>query len=194
MVIFRIDQEFRRQRTIKIDIGEMIAAGDHLVADLEGIVQIPLLLGCLLVFLDSAHLRFDLIHTLADTGGILDHRFELVGIAAQREEGNVVILRIVDFEPGDADRHDDVGDCVRFREHVLDLLAGFDVPVRNVVLLHHLLVLVPGCPFLLGDLAFTDVLHDIEGSLGRHAVFDQADHDIVTAADDRLQFYDVRVD
>ena len=68
------------------------------------------------------------------------------------------------LEPGNAERHHDISDRVRLREHILDLLAGIDVPFRNVLLVH-------GGLHLLGQtLALSDGLHRLERQLGLDAL------------------------
>ena len=64
-------------------------------------------------------------------------------------------------------------------EHILYLLAGVDVPVGHVLLLHG------GDPVILQALALPDALHDGEGQAGLHPHLDQVDHDIVTGTDGR---------
>ena len=66
---------------------------------------------------------------------------------------------------------------MRFREHVLDPLAGFDVPVRHLMLPHLALLLRSE------TLALAHRLHDLEGMLGLHAPVDEVQHDVVTGAD-----------
>ena len=66
-------------------------------------------------------------------------------------------------------------------EHILDLAAGLDVPVRHLVLPHGFLP--AGLEAALGHLAFTDRLHDIKGHLGLQPLAQQVEHDAVTAAD-----------
>ena len=69
-----------------------------------------------------------------------------------------------------------------FREHILDLPAGFDVPVRDLVLPHGFFP--AGLEAALGHLALTDGLHDIESHLRFQPLAEQVEHDAVTAADD----------
>ena len=64
---------------------------------------------------------------------------------------------MIDLEPGDSHCHDAIGNGVGLREHVLDLLAGIDVPLRHIVSEHL-------CLFLFRQaLALTDMFHDGKG-------------------------------
>ena len=80
------------------------------------------------------------------------------------------------LEPGDAEGHHHIGHRVGLGEQVGDLLTGADVPVGHPVLLHLLLRPFGEAP------ALSHRLHDLEGALGVHALGDQKQHDVVTAA------------
>ena len=81
------------------------------------------------------------------------------------------------FAVGDAQSHHDVGSCVRTGEHVLDLEAGINIPLRDIGGPHGLL-------HLRGQtLALSDRLHGLEGQGLVHALGDQIGHDIVAGAD-----------
>ena len=69
---------------------------------------------------------------------------------------------------------------MRLREHVLDLLTGPDIPVRNPVLRHLLF------PLRLQSLALTDRLHDRKRKTFLKSLLDQIDHDIITRTDRSL--------
>ena len=65
------------------------------------------------------------------------------------------------------------------REHVLDLLAGLYVPVRNIVLPHQIFAVPPSAP-----LPFTHLLHDCERSPCSGMPFStQIVHDVVSGRD-----------
>ncbi len=67
------------------------------------------------------------------------------------------------------------------REHVLDLLAGIDIPLGHIVSQH---ILTPG---ILQRLMLTGGLHDGEGLSRIHAHMHQIDHDIISTTDGILQ-------
>ena len=68
-------------------------------------------------------------------------------------------------------------------EHVLDLLAGPDIPVRNAVVYHVFLPVRPVLLFAAGYLTFSNSLHDLEGFRLIKSLLDKVDHDIVTTTD-----------
>ena len=96
---------------------------------------------------------------------------------ADREESRIIGQRFIDLIPGDSPRHHDIGRGVGFRKHVFDLLAGFDVPFRHIMLSHLLL------PLGSQAFPFPDLLHDHERHLRVKSLADQVNHDVVTAAD-----------
>ena len=83
----------------------------------------------------------------------------------------------MDLIPGNADGHHDVGNGMRLREHVLDLLARINVPVRHIMGPHI------GFLFLRQAFALTDMFHDVEGIDRLQLLFQKVGHDIVTARD-----------
>ena len=66
------------------------------------------------------------------------------------------------------------------REHVFDLFAGPDIPVRHAVGCHLLL------PLRLQALALSHPLHDGEGQSLLQAPADQVDHDVISGTDGSL--------
>ena len=84
---------------------------------------------------------------------------------------------MVDLEPGNPEGHHAVGHGVGLGEEILDLLAGADIPVRHTGSNHFLLRTWRQA------LALTDRLHNLKGTLIRHAAGDQVDHDVITSAD-----------
>ena len=68
---------------------------------------------------------------------------------------------------------------MRLREHVTDLLAGPDIPVRHALGGHGLF------PFRLQAFSLTDALHDRKRQGALHPFVDQVDHDIITGTDRR---------
>ena len=103
-------------------------------------------------------------------------------IAAHGEVNGIELCRAVELEPHQPDGAHQVGHSVGLGEHILDLAAGLDVPVRHLVLPHGFLP--AGLEAALGHLALTDRLHDIKGHLGLQPLAQQVEHDAVTAADD----------
>ena len=61
------------------------------------------------------------------------------------------------------------------REHVFNLIAGIDVPVGNIVLLHRRNLLLVEV-----FLSLTDNFHDFERSLVLNALQNQIVHDVVS--------------
>ena len=67
-------------------------------------------------------------------------------------------------------------------EHILDLAAALNIPVRHIVLPHGLFPAI--FKAALGHLTLTDSLHDVERHLGLQPLAEQVEHDAVTAAND----------
>ena len=82
--------------------------------------------------------------------------------------------------PAETKGSDHIGSGMRLREHVFDLEAGINVPVRNAVVSHGLDMFIR--EQLLG-VAFTHDLHDLEGHLIRNALGDEVGHNAVTCSD-----------
>ena len=72
---------------------------------------------------------------------------------------------------------------MRLREHVLDLLAGPDIPVRYIVVKHVLLPLRPLITLSFRNDTFSHILHDLKGLLRFQSHTDQIRHDIISCAD-----------
>ena len=123
-----------------------------------------------LLALDLSHLRLAGVHPPTHAGGV-------EGLGPDGEIGGVEGQRFMDLEPGNAERHHHVGHRMGFGEEIFDLLAGADVPLRHPRGDHFLLRTVGQAP------ALPHRLHDLEGTLFRHAAGDQEEHDIVAAAD-----------
>ena len=68
-------------------------------------------------------------------------------------------------------------------EHVLDPLAGPDVPVGNIMLLHLLLPFLPACALFLCDLSLSDILHDLECMRALDSHLYKIGHDIISCTD-----------
>ena len=64
-----------------------------------------------------------------------------------------------------------------FREHVADLLARPDIPVRHALSCHGLF------PLWLQAFSLTHALHDRKRQRTFHAFVDQIDHDIIPGTD-----------
>ena len=63
------------------------------------------------------------------------------------------------------------------REHVLDQLAGPDIPVRNIMVFHGL------DPFVTETFSFTDTLHDGKCQAAFHPFSNKVDHNIISRTD-----------
>ena len=99
-------------------------------------------------------------------------------VALDREIGGVEGKWVVHLAVGDPGGVQNVSHGVGLREHVFDLLAGINVPVRDLDLAHGLLVLG------LQAFALSYALHDLEGVEGLHASPLQIEHDVISGADD----------
>lgn len=101
--------------------------------------------------------RVVILHCRFDRVLIFCHREQIKVRGTDSEIGGVVIQWMMHFEISDAQRHHDVGTGMGFREHVLDFLAGLQIPFRHIVL--------PHCRFkILGQsFTFTHRFHDLEG-------------------------------
>ena len=67
------------------------------------------------------------------------------------------------------------------REHVLNTLTGFNIPVRHIARLHI------GNHTVVETLSLTHALHDLEGTLILDTHTDQICHNIITGTDCRRQ-------
>ena len=66
-----------------------------------------------------------------------------------------------------------------FREHIFDLFAGPEIPVRHLMFLHDFLII--RCQAL----PFTDTFHNLERLFGFNPFVDQIDHNIISCTDSR---------
>ena len=80
--------------------------------------------------------------------------------AANGKVHSIEDSRMVHLEPHQADGRHQVGNSVSLGEHILDLAAGFDVPIRHIMLLHGFFP--AGLKAALGHLAFTHGLHNVK--------------------------------
>ena len=81
------------------------------------------------------------------------------------------------FIPGDTVGHHNVGRRMGLREHILDQLAGPDIPVRNIMIFHSL------DPFVTETFSFTDTLHDGKCQTAFHPFSNKVDHNIISRTD-----------
>ena len=94
----------------------------------------------------------------------------------------------MDFEPCAADTVCNIGDCMSFREHVGDLLTGFNIPFRDIVILHDLnefsfLIIASR----LSEITFSGEFHNSEGiGIVNAITIVKNCHNIVTAGNDIL--------
>ena len=161
----------------QFDGQELIAAHQHLVDELQRNEDV-FVLGVFL-FLQAA---LDLVHVGAGHCGTAHSGFVVDVVAAHCEVDRIKRLGTIDLEPHQPDGRHQIGHRMGFREHILDLPAGLDVPVRDFVFPHGFFP--AGLEAALGHLALTDSLHDIEGHLRFQPLAEQVEHDAVTAADD----------
>ena len=69
------------------------------------------------------------------------------------------------------------------REHVFNLFAGPDIPIRHVMLSHILLKVRPLLTFPFCNRSFTDTFHDRKGFLTVHPIINEIRHNIITRTD-----------
>ena len=124
------------------------------------------------------HILIDVVAELVDTAA---HLIVVEAVRTDTVVCRVVLDRIEYLTVGDTPRHHDIGGGMGLREHVLDLLAGIDVPLRNTVIEHVL------APLVLQALVLSGELHDGEGLTRVHALMHEVDHDIISTADRLLQ-------
>ena len=84
------------------------------------------------------------------------------------------------FVPAQANCRDNVGCCVRFREHVLDFKAGINVPLRHIVFLHRLDMFFGQ---QLMRLTLSHDFHDFKGHGRVQTMINQIEHDTVSGTD-----------
>jgi len=139
----------------QFDGQELAAALQHFIDQLQADKGIIVLSGTLIlgdlfvipqVLLGHAH--------TANSCFIVDIR------AANGKVHSIEDSRVVHLEPHQADGRHQVGNSVSLGEHILDLAAGFDVPIRHIMLLHGFFP--AGLKAALGHLAFTHGLHNVK--------------------------------
>ena len=91
----------------------------------------------------------------------------------------------MDLTIGNPPCHHNVRRRMGLREHILDLLAGFDIPLGYVMRQHIRFPLFPHGTFSFRHHTLTYCLHNLEGLLRLHAHLDQIQHDIITGTDCR---------
>ena len=112
------------------------------------------------------------------------HLFVIEAFTLYRIVGRIVFQRIIDLVIGDAQGHDHIGRRMGLGEHVLDGVAGPDIPVRHPVGPHHFAVFL--VLWILGEFSLSHQLHDLEGIPGLQPLGDEVDHDVVTGTDGGL--------
>ena len=83
----------------------------------------------------------------------------------------------MDLEPRHPQGHGHIRDGMSLGEHVFDLFAAVQEPVRHLCVHHGLF------HFRFQSATFPDAFHGRKRQLGFHTLVDQIVHDIVTAAD-----------
>ena len=161
----------------QLDGQEFVAPHQHLVDQLER-DQNVFVLGVLFLF----QAALDLVHVGAGNGSAAYGGLIVDVVTADGEVHRVKRLGTINFEPHQPNGRHQVGDGVGLGEHILDLSAGFNIPVRDLVLPHGFLP--AGLEAALCHLTFADGLHDIEGHLWFQPLAEQVKHNAVTAADD----------
>ena len=95
----------------------------------------------------------------------------------------IVSQRIKHLTVGNAPCHHNIRGCMGFREHVLNLLTGPDIPVRYIVIDHILLPFRPFVTFSFCHNSLPDILHNLKRFLGIQSHANQIDHDIIPCTD-----------
>ena len=110
---------------------------------------------------------------------IINSRFTLTHqtIIKSREKGCIIGQRFMDLKPGNTDTHHNISHRMGFREHIFDLFAGPEIPVRHIMFFHDFLII--RCQAL----PFTDTFHDLERLFGFNPFVDQIDHNIISCTD-----------
>ena len=94
------------------------------------------------------------------------------------------------LEPRNTERHHNIRNGVRLRKKVGYLAARLNVPLGNAECVHLLLGIAGELAASL-DLALTHGLHGLKRQRRLHALLDEVEHDIVTAADGLVNGGDV---
>ena len=161
----------------QLDGQKLVPAAQHLVDQLQADQHI-LVLGVLFLF----QAALDRFHVGARHGSTANGGFVVDIVAAHGKVHRIEGLRLVDLVPHQPDGTHQVGHSMGLGEHILDLAAALDIPVRHLMLPHGFLP--ARLEAALGHLALTHGLHDIKGHLGLQPLAQQVQHDAVTAADD----------
>ena len=100
---------------------------------------------------------------------------------SDRKISRIIGFRIVDFEIGDTECHHYICRRMSLREHILDLLAGFNIPVRYICRLHIDDILIRQ------TFPFSNLFHNFERFLFLYPFVDEIDHDTVTSRNGLFQ-------
>ena len=162
---------------IEINGGKGEASHVELIHRLQGDKKI-LLVGC------QVRPAAELVDFFADAFGASGHHLgvKTALLAAAIEISTVEGQRLMCLEPGDSKGHHDIGHGVSLGEKISNFAGGFDPPVGNLHLTHQVLC-IAGEAAALFHLSFSDCLHGFEGEGRLHALTDEIDHNVITAAD-----------
>ena len=164
-----IHAELRRKRLAEPCRSELIASGVHFIGNLIDRIIILLLRRRI------RSLRVDFLHLCQNRILSFQNRFSVKVRNLRCEIGRVKLLRIVNLVPCHTETHHRVGNRMGAREHVFNLVAGIDVPVGNIVLLHRRNLLIVEV-----FLSLTDDFHDFERGFILNALQNQIVHDVVS--------------
>ena len=180
------DGKARGVGTADVYVHKGITPQAHFYGQLQGRIQVHV------DFRSALALGHNVLHGLPLPFQAVYHSRQLEGLGADRKEGRVIGQGIIDFKPGDAEGHHDVGYGVGSREEVADFVARIDEPLGNVAFLEFFFVigrLLAQLVELVDALALTDVFHDLKARLGLDAVLNEIVHDVVTGRNGFLQLH-----
>ena len=155
-------------RTKNIDWHKFKTSRIHLLYNLHIIITILFFFGQFVItFLVIAHCGFQFFPALA-------HQLIIKRLRTDTEKGRVISKRIKYFEIRDTKCHHDIGNSMRFREHVFDSFTGFDIPVLDTGFTHRLFHIFRK------TFSFTDTFHDLKGKSIFNSGMYQIGHNIIT--------------
>ena len=166
-----LNQKFRRMALINVNGCKIIATQIKLVHHFQGRQQIFVLGGGLFIVINGLDIGQRLFHATHH-----QRRIKATLLTAAVEIGRIERQRMIYFEPRNTESHHTVRHRMGLGEQILDLFTGKNIPIRHTGG-NHFLLRSGGQTF-----ALTNRLHDLKGTLIRHAAGNQVDHNIVTGA------------
>ncbi len=164
-----------------INRGKFIPSCVHFLYDFH------ISIGILLFFAQLILAFFVIFHRCFQFFPALAHDLIVKGFCSDTEKCRIIGKRIINFEISNSECHHNIGYCMGFREHVLDLSTRLNVPVRHTGFFHSLLPLIPLRHFALCHQSFTNLFHNIKSRAIFHTGMDQVSHNIISGTDGRRQ-------